>query len=438
MLDNLKSILDKDPRISAWSIHSLIRSSHQIYTGRQGREAIRRVMQNVQRVKILTPLPPESEDVSLAGDTSFEIVEGEQNIEKRVDAAVEQATLHGSPVYDLPAPDGVKFPDFDDTDPDIRDRPWETLDRLNDMIQEAVDAEKHIELAGSELFLNHIGHRLINSNGLDLESEESELTWDICLLFRDGKADTEFWEVTSRTGSQYVDIKRDIARYAQFARDAAIAKTPKSGVCPVVLTGDHLHILLQYFINHSGCSAKYNNTSLFEIGKPVFPEPVRGDQLSFYSNALHPGGASSYRFDAEGLPGQRVQLIENGVLKQFWGTSQYSRYLGFSPTGAFGNIEIPEGSTPWDKLFESDDRVILVNQFSTFDPQPVAGNYLGEIRVGYEFRADGSVVPLRGGSVTGNVVKGMMDCRLCRERETFFGYFGPRGIRFERGNIAGD
>jgi predicted Zn-dependent protease len=436
MLDNVRSILDKDPRISAWTINSLLRTSHQVYTGLQGVEAIRAVTQKRLHISILTPLP-DTPDGSRIGRTSFELVEGERDIGKRIDSAVEQAGLHGHPVFELPRP-GADYPDFNDADPGMRDRPWDILDQLNDSIRDAVNAEKDIELAGSELFLNHVDRRLVNSCGLDLEAEETHLTWDICLLFNSGSADTEFWDVTYRTGARYLDITREIARYAQFARDAATAVTPKSGTCPVVLTGDNLHVLLQYFIHHSSCAAKYNNSALFEPGKPVFPEPVRGDPLTLYSNPIHPGGTESYRFDYEGHPGRRVQIIENGVLKQFWGTSQHSRYLGFHPTGMFGNIEIPEGSIPWDDLFDGNDRVILVHQFSTFDPQPVAGNYLGEIRVGYEYRPDGSVIPLRGGSVTGNVVDGMIDCRLCRERDTFNGYFGPRGIRFERGQIAGD
>ncbi|HPQ42304.1 MAG TPA: metallopeptidase TldD-related protein, partial [bacterium] len=339
--------------------------------------------------------------------------------------------------YELTAP-GQRYPEFSDADPEIRDRPWDTINRLRDELRESVDREPAIEVASSEFFIDHTHVRLINSRGLDLSSEHSKLTWDICLLYKENGADTEFWEMKFRPGAQYVNVRDDIARFARYARDAATAQVPRSGVCPVVLTGDNLYVLLQYFMHHSSAGARYQNASLFEPGKPVLPESARGDALTIYSNAIHPGGIRSWRFDGEGNPGARTAIIENGVLTRYWATSQYAHYLDIPKTGVFGNFDIPPGTVSWDDLFKSNDRVILVVQFSTFDPQPVAGNYLGEIRVGYEFRADGSVIPLRGGSVTGNVVQGMLNCRFCRERETFYGYVGPRGIRFEHAQIAGD
>ncbi|MBN1880380.1 hypothetical protein JW823_09750 [bacterium] len=434
MLDAIRSTLGRDKRISGWTILEHTRDSYQIYTSLKRQEAIRAVSQKRWKITIFSPLPGQTE---LVGQTDFELVEGEQRLDRRLEMAIEQARLHGNPPFKLPSP-GAQYPDFDDSDPDIRDRPWDTLGILNDAIEESVDRESNIELASSELFLDELRHRLLTSSGLDLHLEKSHVTWDVCLLYNKAGSETEFWEMKTRPGARYLDVKSDISRFAGYARDAAPAIVPRSGNCPVVLTGDHLFVLLQYFLHHSSASAKYNNSSLFSPGKPVLPDTPRGDPLTLFSNALHPGGIFSYRFDGEGSPGDRIPIIENGNLSGFWGTSQYSEYLNLPTTGSFANFEIPAGKVSWDDLFKSDDRVILVLQFSTFDPQPVAGNYLGEIRVGYEFRKDGSVVPLRGGSVTGNVVDGMLDCRFCSELDTFYGYHGPRGIRFERAQIAGD
>lgn len=436
MLDQIRALLETDRRISDWIIRETSRDGHQIYTSLGEQEAIRAVTERRWEVEILTPLNSAGGEPR-TGRTSLEIVEGERNPGGRIETAIEQARLHGIQLYDLPGP-GLTYPDFNDADPDIRDRPWDTINRLRDALRESVDHEDHVDVASSEFFIDHSLVRLLNARGLDLTSEYSKLTWDICLLYRHGDADTEFWEMKFRPGARYVNVKDDIARFAQYARDAASAQVPRSGTCPVVLTGDHLYVLLQYFMHHSSAAARYQNASLFEPGKPVLPDTARGDALTIYSNAVHPGGIRSWRFDGEGYPGARTAIIENGILSRYWAGSQYANYLDIPQTGVFGNFDIPAGSVSWDDLFKSNDRVILVVQFSTFDPQPVAGNYLGEIRVGYEFRADGTVIPLRGGSVTGNVVQGMLNCQFCRERETFYGYVGPRGIRFEHAQIAGD
>jgi PmbA protein len=232
-------------------------------------------------------------------------------------------------------------------------------------------------------------------------------------------------------------LEDDFARFARYARDAARTEEPAGGTCPVVLTGDALHILFAYLAHHSSARAKYQGSALFSPGEPILQDTPEGDTVTLYSNALHHGGTHSYRFDTDGLPGRRVKVIDDGVLTRYWSTKQYADYLDIEPTGLWSNFEIAPGNTSWDDLFKSDDRVILVVQFSSFDPQPVAGNYLGEIRVGYEYRRDGSVVPLRGGSVSGNLAESLVNCRFCREVETFEGYYGPKGVRFEQARIAG-
>lgn len=436
MLNQIKTILESDKRIKHWTVFDQHRNGHQLYTSMGQQEAIRAVEQKRWQINIKIDVPS-SNGARLLGETDIEIAQGETNIKGRINSAVEQAGLHGSPAYIPPSP-AAQYPDYNNVDPDIRDNPWGTLTRLKEELQEAVSIEPDIEVASSEFFIDHTALHMINSEGADLNEEASKLTWDICLLYNNGKDDTEFWEMKFRPGAYSINVKEDIARYAKYARDAAVARVPRSGTCPVVLTGDHLYILLQYFMHHSHAGAKYNGSSLFEPGQRVLPgEPV-GDPLSIFSNAIHPGGTRTYKFDPEGLPGQRIPIIENGFLKQFWSSAQHAQHLGIDATGTFGDFEIPAGNVSWDDLFKSNDRVILVQQFSTFDPQPIAGNYLGEIRVGYEFRADGTVVPLRGGSVTGNVVNGMLNCQFCRERETFYGYYGPRGIRFEHAQVAGE
>ena len=261
--------------------------------------------------------------------------------------------------------------------------------------------------------------------------------WDVVLFHKNGNGDAEFWTIFYKTGGHHFDPEADFRRFAGHAMDAARTEIPRSGACPVILTGDALHILFQYFLFHSSGMAAYNHSALFKPGQPVLPETPAGDTLTLYSNPVHPGGTRSHKFDSDGLPGRRVEVIKDGLLTQYWAESRYAAYLGIPPTGDFGNIEIAPGTTPWKELLQGEDRVVLVVQFSTFDPQPVAGNYMGEIRVGYEYRADGTVIPLRGGSVSGNVATGMLNCRFAQEMETFDSYYGPRGIRFETAQVAG-
>ncbi len=437
MLDILKKTLDSHPDITRWSIQEIRKHGNQLYTGFGEIESVRSVSSLTYRVEIFTPAAcSPGNGGECFGSTTLEFFPGETDVKQKLDEAVAQAGVHGNRAYELPDA-GLEYSEFNNADPAIRDRPRETITELVDRMNALESSEENIRVSSSEFFLNYLDYRLVNNRGLDQRMESTSVLWDICLLFQDGLVDKEFWEIYKRPGLNNLPLETDFRRFAQHARDAARTETPRSGECPVVLTGDSLYILLLYYMYHSSASAKYNGSALFKPGESVLTEDAKGDALTIYSNAVHPAGTRSFQFDSQGLPGARTRVIHDGRLERYWASNQYAQYLDIAPTGEFGNFEIPPGNTPWADLFKSTDRVILVVQFSTFDPQPVAGNYLGEIRVGYEYRADGTVVPLRGGSVTGNVADGMLDCRFSREIETFDGYYGPRGIRFERAQIAG-
>ncbi len=438
MLDKIRKALEQNPRITSWIVTRKNRHVHQLFSSFGTRESIRVVDDESYHVELFTPVHSANSNAQniLSGSIQISLLPGERDIEGKIEDGVEKASIQGNPPYRL-TPGGLSYPDFCDADLEIKQNPWNTMDALTDRLEACTTREKHISISSSEFFLTYLERRLINSEGVDVCSEHTDLLWDICLLYQNGHSDTEYWEIYSVPGLKYFRMEQDFQRFAKYAQDAAKTEIPRSGECPVVLTGDALSILLQYFQYHSSAMARFSDASLFRIGEPVIPDEIRGESLTIYSNALVPGASHSYRFDSEGLPGRRVPIITDGRLVQYWATKQYADYLGMEPTGDFANFEIPPGNTSWNDLLRSRDRVILVVQFSTFDPQPVAGNYLGEIRTGYEFRSDGSVVPLRGGSVTGNVVSGMRHCTFCREMETFRGYFGPRGIRFEKAQIAG-
>jgi predicted Zn-dependent protease len=436
MLETIKQQLDAHPAVSAWKAIQVDSLSTQVYTTLGRREALRSVKSSSCQIELFTERMGRN-GTPVQGNSSFDFTQVDASIPARIDAAVQRANLQENTPYQLPGPKNI-YPEYNDTDPLIASDPGSIADQLTDRLNACQKQEPHISVSSSEFFLNHKQRRLINSNGLDVSTESSELLYDIVLLYKTADADTEFWEIYSSPGTAYFNLEEDFMRFARYAKDAAHTRIPKSGRCPVILTGDALHILFQYFANHSSASARYASSSLFLPGNPVINGSSKGDTLTLLSNALHPGGLKSYRFDNDGIPGQRTPIITNGVLEQYWATKQYADYLDIKPTGTFANFEILPGSVPWNDMLRSGERVILILQFSTFDPQPVSGDYLGEIRVGYEYRADGSVVPLRGGSVSGNVATGLEHCLFSKETATFANYFGPRGVRFESAQVAGE
>jgi PmbA protein len=103
------------------------------------------------------------------------------------------------------------------------------------------------------------------------------------------------------------------------------------------------------------------------IGHKMF-----GDNISIYDDIDHPL-QSGTPFDGEGVPRQRITLVENGVVKNVVYSRQAAAREGVQPTGhgfpvptEYGeapmNIVIAGGDTPLEEMVASTDRGILVTR----------------------------------------------------------------------------
>src|SRR5262249_41159307 len=141
------------------------------------------------------------------------------------------------------------------------------------------------------------------------------------------------------------------------------------------------------------------------------------------SNAVAPYGLSSYAFDGNGVPGQRVEIVKDGVFVRPWAAKQFADYLKTTPTGRFGNLELPAGRTPFADL-TGGERTLYVRSFSWLTPDAARGNFGSEIRVGYLFE-NGSRKPVKGGTVSGNVFKALGTAKYSSETVFRGDYLGP-------------
>jgi len=151
---------------------------------------------------------------------------------------------------------------------------------------------------------------------------------------------------------------------------------------------------------------------------------------------LLPFGSRSDRFNEEGLPSQRVPIVENGVLSRFWATNRYAQYLHVPATADFGNMEITPGSVAFEGLLQDVGPLYHIVGFSSMSPDPITGDFVGEIRLGYEVHK-GKTRPIRGGSISGNLFGALAAARLSQETVFLGNYLGPRAMRFAQITVAG-
>jgi PmbA protein len=179
---------------------------------------------------------------------------------------------------------------------------------------------------------------------------------------------------------------------------------------------------------------KYSSETPWKEGESIFRGEVSGDPFTVWANRQLSYGVPSSAFDDEGIPAQRIALIENNNLKCFIADQRFAHYLDQKPSGAFGSVELPAGSRSDKELQEG--MYVEIAEFSWFNPNPITGDFASEIRLGYRVE-NGERVPFKGGLLVGNLLDALADVHWSKETGFYGNYLGPRGARFNSLQVAG-
>jgi PmbA protein len=459
MLDEITAALGRHSGVSDWTVRRRRSRSLQLYLIGSAIESVREVNTDDYEVEVLNdhPFPARGngrsagaagtgDGTALArGSATIKLVGADRaRLEARLDDAVLMAQLVHNPAYALVEPG--TYPDVPLADPQLATSAGgaRAADAFADELRGLVDQERRhgVRLSAAELFLTHNEVEIVNSRGVRTGSESTVAMAELALLARpNGGAEAEeaehFRQIEARRLAD-LRLPEQVAEAATFARDTLRARPPQTRTGAVVLSGDALISLFEPFAFHASASAHFTKLATLQPGQDVCGErEVRGDRLTLRSNALRPYGRGSYRFDGDGVPGQDVLLVEHGVLRALHASQRYARYLQIPVTGQFGTTQVALGTTPLADLLGGDGPVYHVAALSAPEVDSVTGDFGSEIRLGYEV-SGGTVRPIKGGSVGGNVFEAFADARFSREPLERGDYAGPRAVRFASLRVAGD
>jgi predicted Zn-dependent protease len=425
----IRAALAKDRRIASWQLRSVREHGVQTYLAKDQLEAERLTDGETHNVSVFVK---NGETVGRAGVT---LQSGDaSSIAKRIDEAVYMASLGGDAPWTLPS--AAAAPAVQVFDEALSGETARATSR--DFVtawRSAVQAQSGARPSSMELFCGEIESTQENSSGFKARSRTTRVSLLTLLLANGNRAAERIsWEERRRAAD--LDVRAIVSRVADEARDLTSATVPPSGQVPVVIDAQEMSGFLAPVQGNAGADSLYLKSSRFEIGKALPIEMKGGEPFTLYSNAVAPYGLSSYAFDEDGVPGQRVALIENGSFTHPWATKQYADYLKVPATGAFGNWELPAGKTPLDELTRGDGPVLYVRAFSWLTPDAARGNFGTEIRVGYWYEK-GTRRPVKGGTVSGNVFAALGTARYSKETVFLGDYLGPAAVRFEGLTVAG-
>ncbi|NOR12736.1 MAG: hypothetical protein GQ545_05735 [Candidatus Aminicenantes bacterium] len=207
---------------------------------------------------------------------------------------------------------------------------------------------------------------LVNSSGFSLEYEETFCSLGLGL--QAGETDNKVegsWASTQRT---FKDLETP-EKIASTCRERTVRQLHprkiQTQVVPVVFEPPMTSWLLGFLFACVSGNAIYQKTSFLtdRLG-----DKIAGDAIFVSDDGLKPGLLGTTPFDSEGVPSQRTQIIERGILKNYLCNTYAARKLNLKSTGnADGggigpnNFYLHAGTLPPQKIISTlDEGLILI------------------------------------------------------------------------------
>ncbi|MFW6172847.1 MAG: metallopeptidase TldD-related protein [Elusimicrobiota bacterium] len=429
MLEKLKDILSKSKNIDGWKIVEDNVEDRELFFIKKKLDMNR--AKKIRNFYLTVYKDFEENGKKYRGSAEVKVhpTMNDKEIEEVIDNSTYSAKFVKNPWYPI-----VKPVDEDSTDYN-EDIVFEKLYSLAESLYSS-DMYKEGWINSSEFFLNHIKRRIVNSHGVDCSYEKNRLFTEYVTTWKN-KEKEEFelyWQILTSKFSEIFIRKRSNDSLLQTAYRANATTTPSDENIPVLISGNNMLSLISMFLAKASARMIYEKISTFSIGDNVQGEEIQGDTLSITIDPSIEGSYYSVPYDKDGLPLEKVNVIENGVIKRLWGSTRYSYYMNTEPTGSITNIFVEPGQISLDNL--RSNKYLEVREFSDFQTDHTTGDFGGEIRLGWY--CDGkNRIPVTGGSISGNLDDIKKDFLLSSETLTAKNYSGPFAIKLNNISISG-
>ena len=351
----------------------------------------------------------------------------EEDIDKVLSDLLFQATLIKNPVFSL------------------NDKPLEEVSRINpsdlkdlsrafiEMTNEVTETENK-DMNSYEIFVKDIEKHFINSNDVEYIRNYPACVFEYVVNARKDGHEVELYRIGDYGSCKKAELKKEIEDTLQFAEDRLVAlPTPKLTDIPVVLSTDVQVEIYNYFKEHMNAQYKVMNISDWELNKPIC-DAFEGDRVTLEAVKYLPDSSYNFDVDTEGAFINDRFLLKDGVPQAFYGSKQFSDYLGIENSSNVYNVIVTGGSKSVDELKQGDYLEIV--EFSDFQVSAIGGDIAGEIRLGY-LHKDGKTTIVTGGSVSGNMVDAAKKMEFSKEQTQYNNFKIPSITKLYGTTITG-
>ena len=384
-------------------------------------------VKNIERcqVKVYKAL----EEGRMLGSASAELAPTatKEEAEKIIHDLLADAAYVRNPAYTLNTPTAKTKPE--DAEVDVRAIAGDFLDVMRSLPETTTE-----DVNSYEIFVTEVRRRFLNSEGIDVSFVYPNSELEVVLNARDGEREIELYRLLDSGACDREGLKRDLTEALRYGRDKLSARpTPALGKMAVLFSTDAATQFYDWFIGRMSTGLIYQHISDWELGKPI-AEEVRGDRVTLEAVRSLPNSSRNFAYDAEGAPIRDETLIEENVARHYWGSRQFSQYIGVQDSFRAENFRVTGGTQPSDALRQG--KYLEVVEFSDFQVNPFNGDIAGEIRLGYLHDGD-QVYSVSGGSVSGTMAEAVRDMRMSQELRQYDHLLIPAVTRLEGLTVTG-
>lgn len=351
---------------------------------------------------------------------------GEQEVERILKNTYYQASLVKNPVYTL-------------TDVPVPGQPQEPVD-LESISESFLRAMQNVpeteteRINSYEIFVREIQKTFENSNSVRYSViYPSSMIEVVVNALREGH-EIELYRNFRSGVCDAGQLTHDVTEALRFGKDRLIASpTPKLGKADVVFSTADAVSIYEYFSYRMSAGLQFRKLSDWAKGKAV-AEYEGGDRVSLYAATDLDNSSRSFKVDEQGALIRERYLIRDGIAESTWGDRQMSEYLGEKNSSIVYNFVVSGGTAAEEELHHGD--YLELCEFSDFQVDPVGGDILGEIRLGY-WHHDGRTDIITGGSVSGTMQDAIPTMRFSRETKQYDTYVIPKETRLYGLTITG-
>ena len=293
------------------------------------------------------------------------------------------------------------------------------------LVAKAVFKAKHKEggaLNATEVFANKIVESVLSSTGLDKKESYYDVMVETIPTWNGDGESVEIYEAFHINEFNEEEIVNEVEEKLREVEQRYYARKPAESLnVPILLRAPELRSLFESICGLLTYSTLYRQSGLYKEGDAIQSSP-EGDKITLSAKGSIPGVIGSGYFDGDGSSYRDAVLIDDGIVKRFFGGNRYAQYLNLPNTGNLPLLEVSSGSLEEGQLQEKPYLECI--SFSGIQVDPFNDYIGGEVRLAVLHNGK-EATPVTGISISGSLKETLNHIVFSSSMKKISYYYGP-------------